>query len=97
MSRLTGAGDTIVRCEALDSLDLPPPGLMKIDVEGAELDLIAGARTLIERHHPAIFMSLHIDIPAAQEVAIWFRSLGYSVKFSESAYDLIAVYPDPKQ
>ena len=32
---------------------------MKIDTEGAELQVIAGMRDTIERHHPAIVCELH--------------------------------------
>lgn len=40
----------------LDSLKLPPVGFIKIDVEGHELAVLEGARDLIRRDHPAIFL-----------------------------------------
>lgn len=42
----------------LDSLQLEKIDLMKIDVEGAELDVIKGALSSITRSHPTIFMEL---------------------------------------
>jgi FkbM family methyltransferase len=55
----TGAhfgGPLIVKTTTLD--DLPPPDLMKIDVEGAEGDVIDGAHdTLLS--HPAILLEQH--------------------------------------
>ena len=48
---------------ALDSLvaagTLPPPDVLKIDTEGAELQAIEGARATIARHRPAIVCELH--------------------------------------
>jgi FkbM family methyltransferase len=48
---------------ALDSLvaagTIPPPDVVKIDTEGAELQAIEGARETIARHRPAIVCELH--------------------------------------
>ena len=48
---------------ALDSLvaagTIPPPDVLKIDTEGAELQAIEGARATIARHRPAIVCELH--------------------------------------
>jgi FkbM family methyltransferase len=48
---------------SLDSLvaagTIPPPTVMKIDTEGAELQAIAGARATIAEHRPAIVCELH--------------------------------------
>jgi FkbM family methyltransferase len=38
---------------------LPPPDVVKIDVEGAELAVLRGMRETIERHRPAIICELH--------------------------------------
>jgi FkbM family methyltransferase len=43
-----------VRC--LDDVDIPKPvSVMKIDVEGMEVDVILGAQALIKRERPVIF------------------------------------------
>jgi FkbM family methyltransferase len=48
---------------SLDSLvaagEIPPPDVLKIDTEGAELQAIEGARATIARHRPAIVCELH--------------------------------------
>jgi FkbM family methyltransferase len=38
---------------------LPPPDVVKIDVEGAELAVLHGMADTIARHHPAIICELH--------------------------------------
>ena len=42
-----------MRVDTLSTM-LPPPTILKIDVEGAELQVLAGARETISRHRPAI-------------------------------------------
>jgi FkbM family methyltransferase len=37
------------------------PDLMKLDVEGYELSVLHGARVLLSRHHPRLFLELHPD------------------------------------
>ncbi len=38
---------------------VPPPSVMKIDVEGAGALVLKGARATIEKHRPMIFIELH--------------------------------------
>jgi FkbM family methyltransferase len=55
--------DISVRVRRLDSLvsveRLPPPDFIKIDVEGAELEVIDGARETLLRHSPILMIELH--------------------------------------
>ncbi len=44
---------------ALDDLHFPPPDLVKMDVEGAESAVIEGARRMLERRRPVVFVALH--------------------------------------
>jgi FkbM family methyltransferase len=52
-----------VELVAIDDLvgsgELPPPTLVKIDVEGAEIAVLEGMRQTIARHQPAIICELH--------------------------------------
>jgi FkbM family methyltransferase len=89
-SRIALQGDIEVDCRTIDSLGLPPPDVMKIDVEGAEILLVNGAADTIRTHRPILFMSLHIPIPTAHTLASYLDSIGYRVKFSELSYDLAA-------
>jgi hypothetical protein len=38
---------------------IPPPDVLKIDIEGAELQAIEGMRSVVQRYHPAIVCELH--------------------------------------
>jgi FkbM family methyltransferase len=57
------AGSRTVRVARLDSLikegGLVPPGLMKIDVEGAEADVLEGAEQTLRTARPILFIDLH--------------------------------------
>lgn len=68
-----------VKVVAIDELvaagAVPPPDVLKIDTEGAELQAIAGMRATIERHRPAIVCELH-DTNA--EFCALMDELGYA-------------------
>jgi FkbM family methyltransferase len=38
------------------------PSIVKIDVEGAEADVLRGARATLNAHHPVICLELHLDV-----------------------------------
>ncbi|MGO9059420.1 MAG: FkbM family methyltransferase [Candidatus Binataceae bacterium] len=58
---LSPAEDTIflVTTTRLDDLAVPPPDLIKMDVEGAESAVLRGARNTLSRHRPVVFVALH--------------------------------------
>jgi FkbM family methyltransferase len=62
--------------EVVESGKAPPPRLVKIDVEGAELAVIEGMRRTMEAHRPAIVCELH-DTHA--DFARRLDELGYDV------------------
>jgi FkbM family methyltransferase len=59
MGGLSATGALEVPTVALDELQHRPPRFMKIDVEGAESDVLAGATKTLRTHHPTIHLSTH--------------------------------------
>lgn len=65
-----------VELVTIDDADLPPPTLVKIDVEGAELKVLQGMRATLERHRPAVICEVH---GTHQDFAAFMREHGYRV------------------
>ena len=57
---------------------LPPPSLIKIDVEGAEVQCLRGALGLIRRHRPILVVEFHSRDLLGQGVAL-VEPLGYRI------------------
>jgi len=65
--RLASAGYDLVRTsvlcwrmdDAVESLHLPAPNLIKIDAEGAETAILRGAERTIHEHRPELYIELH--------------------------------------
>ena len=62
---------------------LPPPALVKIDVEGAEADVLRGAIATLQRHRPVLLLEVH-HVRAMHEVDDVLRAAGYSVSLFDS-------------
>ncbi len=70
------AGEEVERI-TLDSLDLAACHLIKIDVEGMEIDVLRGARRTIARHRPLIYMECQPDKRSRHSLKL-LKSLGYA-------------------
>lgn len=79
----TSAGSLRVPARSIDSViasgEAEPPSLMKIDVEGAELLVLEGARQTLRANQPEIFAEVHSSKLLAQ-CTIFLQSEGYSVE-----------------
>jgi FkbM family methyltransferase len=85
-------GTMPVRAISIDSLELPRLDLMKVDVEGMEMEVLDGARQTIGRCLPILVVE-HIKSDQAALNA-YFDSFGYS-RFV-NGLDSIAIHPsDP--
>ena len=72
-------------------LRLPPPDMVRIDVEGAEMEVLAGMSDTLWRHHPDILFE--VDAQSADEAASRYAKMsealthyGYEVQRLENAY-----------
>ncbi len=72
------------------------PNLMKIDVEGAEVDVLHGALQTLKEFHPTIFLSTHSE-QIHQECIELLKSLGYTLSplnssTVETSTEILATY-----
>jgi FkbM family methyltransferase len=81
---LTASGDIEVEVRPLDDVARAWPriGLMKIDIEGYEPEMLRGARATIERDRPTIFAEFNRERMAINGFAMdetwrWFTERGY--------------------
>lgn len=51
-----------IQLQRLDSLDLDKVNYIKIDVEGAELEVLNGGRELLSNNHPYLFIECHNEV-----------------------------------
>ncbi len=65
-----------VPVRTLDSFELPACHLLKVDVEGMELEVVRGAEETIRKHRPIVYAEYH---PTAQSKGMvdFLKSLGY--------------------
>jgi FkbM family methyltransferase len=77
-----------VDVRSLDSIlarnGLKPPHIMKIDVEGAEVDVLQGASTLIQQYHPKMCIEFHSRALLDACIKI-LNAAGYRIELLEYA------------
>jgi FkbM family methyltransferase len=102
MGALAAEGDP-VDVVSIDDLvaagDVPPPQLMKIDVEGAESRVLQGAAATLARHRPAILLAAH-GWAQWSECTQRLSDLGYSIRLlrdgsADGNYSLFAAGGSP--
>jgi FkbM family methyltransferase len=83
MGHLATDGDLEVRTVTLDDFVYsdggPVPDYLKVDVEGSELGVLAGAESLLRRRHPIIFLATH-GSAVNEECCRFLRSLAYDLR-----------------
>lgn len=61
---------------------LPPPNVIKIDVEGAEVDVLDGAVRTLREYRPRLLVEAHSE-SFAEQCAQRLRALGYNLRQME--------------
>lgn len=93
--RISPDGTTCVTALRLDDFIMEagvrPPDVLKIDVEGAELDVLQGALSLLTGHKPIIFLATHNATLHAQCCALLAAS-GYQLEGVGQAPDEVLAH-----
>lgn len=80
---LSSKGCLEVKAVSIDELvskgEIPPPDYMKIDVEGAELLVLHGAKSILNNYYPTIFLATH-GIDVHQSCCMLLKSIGYELQ-----------------
>lgn len=71
ISRITKESGIEVSMRTLDSFELPGADLLKVDVEGYELEVVKGAKQTLTRFHPTLMVEMHHWIGAENEAALF--------------------------
>jgi len=83
VSRIIKEDGIEVEMRTLDSFDLPGADLLKVDVEGYELEVFRGAKKTLEKFHPVIMIEMHYWIGAESEAELFdiLLGLGYRLEY----------------
>jgi FkbM family methyltransferase len=76
--------------KAVEEFSLPPPALVKLDIEGSELEAIDGMRRTLERFRPTVICELHWT---NRPFAALMSELGYDLEVIEDGFGAVADAP----
>ena len=97
--RLTANGEIEVNMVCLDDLwaggELPPPAVIKVDVEGAEFSVLSGAKRVIQTSRPFIFLATH-GAEIHHQCEVWLQTAGYKLSILNSPDEILAL-PDGEE
>jgi FkbM family methyltransferase len=63
-----------------------PPSVIKVDVEGAECELLEGARNVLQTHRPILFIEIH-SAANVFHVQNFLNEMGYRISLIEDAHE----------
>ena len=83
MGYVSAVGTLKVKAVAIDDLvaqgAIAPPDCVKIDVEGGEVLVLSGAKSVLEKCHPKIFLATH-GPEVHRQSCDFLQSLGYQLE-----------------
>jgi len=75
----------------IDKKLIEPPNIIKIDVEGAELDVLHGAGHTIQKDHPTIFVAID-NHDNKDYIYDFLKDMGYVINcLDNNPYEIKAV------
>lgn len=85
-SLITNNGEAVIQCVSLDeSAPNFAPTLIKMDIEGAELEALRGAEKTIAAFHPGLALSIYHTPTHLWEIPLWVaqiaRKYGFEYKY----------------
>lgn len=91
--------DLVVKCFSVDGLlesGYLAPDVIKIDVEGAEYDVLRGAKGALKKYRPKILLATHdCHLPGVQKLCVDFlQGLGYELKLLSNENKIMAGLDD---
>jgi FkbM family methyltransferase len=104
LGHISETGSFIVKTHSLDSLvfsnQILPPDFIKIDVEGAEFQVLNGARRILKEFAPVLIMDIHSEEIGKKCIEL-LTSFDYSFypiekKSLKGATELLAIYQKGK-
>jgi FkbM family methyltransferase len=97
MGRISEEGSLTVRSVRLDDLvskgQIAPPNLIKMDIEGGEVEALSGAKDVLGSARPSIVLSTHGE-QALTECTDFLRDRGYSIEPFAGHSELICLPHD---
>lgn len=92
--KITDTGETKINCDSLDNvLGDEPVTFIKMDIEGAELNALKGAKNIITKYKPKLAISLYHKPEDIVEIPLYIKSIvpeyklyirHYSTTYSET-------------
>ncbi len=80
-SRLSETGGRMVKVVNLDNFLKIEPTFIKLDIEGAELDALNGARKIISKFHPKMTLSLYHKTEDLWEIPLFLKKINPDYRF----------------
>ncbi|MEH2250266.1 FkbM family methyltransferase [Nostoc sp.] len=71
--------ETVSLDEFIDTKQIPPPNFLKIDIEGAEMLALSGAKSMLSKIHPTILLATH-GIEVHEQCCQFLNLLGYALE-----------------